>query len=300
MEKILNPLASSDAMLSLYQNACDICPDPTLILDREYRYLYANPAYLNIVDLPLDQVVNHTISEIEGTDAFQLIKPRVDSCLSGKKLTFSSQVYLANPVLALLHVNLTPFRDETGVVTHVFVIMRKSNSHFQTEQETAFSQSLLSKSLVSSPQPIIITTLKGGQILQLNDAGFRLLGYTPEELIGKKMRDFCLETSYRDNLIKKMQRDKQCTIPNLPIKHKNGSIVHIEVVLNATFLMASPPFWVFAETKPLNYWPFRQKLIKPIRCACSEPLRKRQMRPRILNPHSTSVSKKFVTIVIGP
>ena len=249
MEKILNPLASSDAMISLYQNACDICPDPTLILDREYRYLYANPAYLNIVDLPLDQVVNHTISEIEGTDAFQLIKPRVDSCLSGKKLTFSSQVYLANPVLALLHVNLTPFRDETGVVTHVFVIMRKSDSHFQTEQETAFSQSLLSKSLVSSPQPIIITTLKGGQILQLNDAGFRLLGYTPEELIGKKMRDFCLETSYRDNLIKKMQRDKQCTIPNLPIKHKNGSIVHIEVVLNATFFNGIPAILGFCRDK---------------------------------------------------
>ncbi len=220
--------------IALYQHVFDLLTDPILVIDRQFRYLIANQAYLDVVNLPREKVVGACISQVEGEDAFRLIKPRVQESLKGAELNFPSQVYSARPVDALLHINLTPLKNDVGQINHVLVVMRQSDSFFDEDRGGKYDQYQLSRSLASSPNPIIMTSLIEGKVLQLNKAGQRLLGYSAEELIGKTLLDYMVDTSYRENLVDKLKQEKHFKIPDLPMRHKNGKTVHIEVVLNLT------------------------------------------------------------------
>ncbi len=235
--------------VSLYQHVFDLLTDPILVIDQHFHYLIANQAYLDVVNLPREKVVGACISEVEGVDAFSLIKPRVQECLDGAELNFPSQVYSAHPVNALLHISLIPLTDDVGQTNHALVVMRQSDSFFDEEKAGKYDQYQLSRSLVSSPNPIIITSLIEGKILQLNTAGLKLLGYEAEELIGKTMRDYIADSSYRDNLVDKLTQNRHIKVPDLPMRRKDGTIVHIEVVLNLTTFNGSPAILGFCRDK---------------------------------------------------
>jgi PAS domain S-box-containing protein len=57
---------------------------------RDTRYLAANPAYAEIVGIPLDQIVGRLMIEVMGAEAFQQISPSVDRVLKGERVEYEA------------------------------------------------------------------------------------------------------------------------------------------------------------------------------------------------------------------
>ncbi|MHA2273788.1 MAG: PAS domain S-box protein, partial [Candidatus Hodarchaeales archaeon] len=72
-------------------------------------------------------------------------------------------------------------RSTFGELAH---IIRQVTEHKQTEEALRESEERFSKAFQLSPQPIIISRLSDGQILEVNEALVRTTGYNREELIG--------------------------------------------------------------------------------------------------------------------
>jgi two-component system, cell cycle sensor histidine kinase and response regulator CckA len=52
-----------------------------LVVDRDYRYVIANPAFLSFRGFSPEQVVGRTVEEILGKDAFVTrVKDKMDEC----------------------------------------------------------------------------------------------------------------------------------------------------------------------------------------------------------------------------
>ena len=59
------------------------------MVDREYRYVIANRAYLHHRSLEREQVVGHTLGEILGEEFFEtVIKPKLDESFLGKVVEY--------------------------------------------------------------------------------------------------------------------------------------------------------------------------------------------------------------------
>ena len=57
--------------------------DPATIIDKDYRYLCANTAYLRLRGQDEEQLIGKHLADIVGEERFQLEKPCIDSALAG-------------------------------------------------------------------------------------------------------------------------------------------------------------------------------------------------------------------------
>jgi PAS domain S-box-containing protein len=84
---------------------------------RELRYLAANPAYVQIAGVPLQQIVGRPIAEVIGQEGFETIKPYIERVLAGESVEFEVPVAFSGSGSHLLHVAYTPWRESDGSVS---------------------------------------------------------------------------------------------------------------------------------------------------------------------------------------
>ena len=67
-------------MLLEYKKAVESSEDSICVLDRDYKYIFANKAYLKLRSKTWNEVVGHTTEEITGKNAFnKYFKKQADS-----------------------------------------------------------------------------------------------------------------------------------------------------------------------------------------------------------------------------
>jgi PAS domain S-box-containing protein len=82
--------------LKEYERVVEGLEEMIVVLDRDYRYVIANRAFLAYRGLPKDQVIGHTIAEVLDPEIFEtIIQPKMDACFAGKivqyELTYKYQ-----------------------------------------------------------------------------------------------------------------------------------------------------------------------------------------------------------------
>jgi two-component system, cell cycle sensor histidine kinase and response regulator CckA len=73
------------ARLEEYERIVEGLEEMIVVVDREYRYVLANRAYLNYQGMEREQVVGHSAKEILGEHMFEtVVRAKLDECLRGK------------------------------------------------------------------------------------------------------------------------------------------------------------------------------------------------------------------------
>lgn len=79
----------AEETLREYQKVVESAREMIVVVDREYRYLIANQAFLNYRGLERQQVIGHRVGDFTGADLFEnVIKPKMDECFQGKAVEF--------------------------------------------------------------------------------------------------------------------------------------------------------------------------------------------------------------------
>lgn len=81
----------AEERLREYEKAVEGADEMIAVVDREYRYIIANRAFLEHRNMTRDQVVGRKVSEILNPGAFEEIKDKLDECFQGKAVRFEMQ-----------------------------------------------------------------------------------------------------------------------------------------------------------------------------------------------------------------
>ena len=83
---------------------------------RDLRYVYVSKAYATLVGRASDEVSGKPIIDIIGPEAFEIIRPHIETVLRGQRVEYEAEVHFANVGPRHIHVIYEPERDEQNQV----------------------------------------------------------------------------------------------------------------------------------------------------------------------------------------
>ncbi|MGB5152428.1 MAG: PAS domain S-box protein [Candidatus Sulfotelmatobacter sp.] len=130
----------ADARLREYERVVEVLGDRIMVVDREYRYVIANAAFLNYRGLGKEQVIGRTVAEVVGREVFEAdIKQQFDECFQGRVVRY--EVRYAYPKLGERDVSASyfPIQGPTGI-DQIACVLRDTTE--QKRAEEALRQNL--------------------------------------------------------------------------------------------------------------------------------------------------------------
>lgn len=114
---------------------------------------------------------------------------------------------------------------------HFIVLVRDITVRKDAEKALAHSQQKFSTVFQKSPNPISITRLIDGKILDINKAFFAVTGYSPDEVIGKSTLELNLWVDHvaRDEVIAKFRKNGSLQKEEVMSRMKNGEIRNFHI-----------------------------------------------------------------------
>lgn len=125
----------AEARLLEYERVVEGLHEIIAVLDRDYRYLLANQAFLNYHGLRREQVVGRTAAEVLGQEPFDaVIKPRVDECLQGRVVRY--EMTFTYSALGQRNLNATYFPIEGPAgIDRIAVVLEDISERKKSERE---------------------------------------------------------------------------------------------------------------------------------------------------------------------
>jgi PAS domain S-box-containing protein len=162
-----------------------------VIVDRDFRYLMANQAYLNYRGAQREEIVGHFAAEVVNPEVFEkAIKPKLNECLQNRVVRF--ELTYDSPRLGVRDICITyfPICGPSGVERIACVtqdITERKRAHELVRQERDRAQSYLDIADV-----ILLALDLEGRITLINRKGCATLGREASELLGRDWFETCL------------------------------------------------------------------------------------------------------------
>ncbi|HXI62839.1 MAG TPA: PAS domain-containing protein, partial [Pyrinomonadaceae bacterium] len=137
--------ARTEERLREYERAVEGVEEMIAVVDRDYRYLVANQAFLNHRGLSREQVVGSFVWDLLSKETFtQLVKPRLDQAFAGTVVRYEMQHRYPTLGLREIFVSYFPIEGAHGVdrVTCVLqdITERKAASNALNEAERHYRE----------------------------------------------------------------------------------------------------------------------------------------------------------------
>jgi PAS domain S-box-containing protein len=168
---------------SLLRLVIDGVPGLVAYIDRHYRYRFINRGYEEWFGRPVADFVGRTVTELQGEEWFRELRGLLDAGLSGESITFEREVPHGD-AMRWVQASYVPDRTAQGQIRGIVVLVQDI-----TEQKTAVEALRASEERF---RRIVEVAAEGIWMVDLqmrttfaNPRMADLLGYTPEEMMGK-------------------------------------------------------------------------------------------------------------------
>ncbi len=172
-----------------YQRVVEGLEEMILVVDRQYRYVIANRAFLKFRGLTPEEVVGRFVDELVGPDLFaQLVKQKMDECFLGKVVEYEMTCDFPNVGQRYLSASYFPIEGPTGI-DRIACVLHDITEQRRSQEDLRKSEERFSKAFRNSPLAITISTEAEGRYLDVNRAFLQMLGYAREEVIGRTVEE---------------------------------------------------------------------------------------------------------------
>ena len=223
--ELLRLLADNVPVLIAYYRAEDFC------------CLFANQRYASAFGHDTQSIIGCSLASIVGDEALQHIQPHIDAMLRGRRdVAYERTLQGANGRTRWVAVDLLPhLADEAadaapGTVPEVvgaFVLIADITRHRVAEQALRESEERLAKFMQASAEGIVFH--QGGFVTDANPPICELIGYTLEEMLGRKTLEFIAPDQVAR--VAAVMVSGQETAYESALIHKNGSRIAVEFIV---------------------------------------------------------------------
>lgn len=173
----------ADEDLRRYEQIVSGSTDMLALLDRDYRYLACNAAYLDAFGMRSEELIGHTAADAFGTAFFDaVIRPRADDCLAGQTVNYQEWFeYPAGP-RRFMDVHYFPYKDTSGAVQGFIVNARDETLREQAEQSLREKERFIRHALDAAQTGIYIYDLPERRFQYVNTRFAVITGYEFDDL----------------------------------------------------------------------------------------------------------------------
>jgi PAS domain S-box-containing protein len=201
----------AEATLREYERVVEGLEEMILVVDREYRYVIANRAFLNFRGISVKQVIGQFAAEVVGQDVFATqVKEKMDECFLGKVVQYEMTYNFPKLGQRDLSVSYFPIEGPAGV-DRIACVLRDITERRVSEEALRKSEERFSKAFRNNPLAITISTEADGRYLDVNDAFLNLLGYKRRDVIGHTAAElrFWGEPLDRMEMLRQLKEEEQ-------------------------------------------------------------------------------------------
>lgn len=230
-------------LLKDLRSALDSSKDLIMVLDTDFRILYANLAASRFINRPMKEIIGETcntlIHEID-------LPPRECplNVIKESKRHEEVECYISGKDM-WLQVTTDPIFDENGMLARIVLIIRDITEFRRTESSLRASESRFSAVFDYASHGIHIIDMTEKQTLMVNKALSDLLGYSKEELNRMRLDDLYPDEDvpYIIEQLRRLSREEIDSVNNISLLKKDGSPLSVHataapfIMGNRTFLM---------------------------------------------------------------
>lgn len=176
-------LQDIEQTLARFRDIVSAMPDAVAFVDRGCRVLAANPAFLQGVGRPSEEVIGRSFKDagVSGPLCVFLYS-NLARCLDRALPTVADiRETTAHDAMRESEVRLFPHLDQQGKVTGIVVDVRDVTALREAERRL-----LQSAAVYSATSEGVLITDRGGAIIAVNSAFTQITGYTEAEALGQK------------------------------------------------------------------------------------------------------------------
>jgi PAS domain S-box-containing protein len=231
LRKAQDRIEELEARASLYETLIDQSLSGIYLIDKEERYIYANPSYCEIVGRPWEELCAGDSLAVIAPEEREFVRDRLRRRLAGEKVPSEYEISILRPDGSRRSVWVRAMRvmyqGQPAVLGNLvdITLLRKREEELRQSEErfrTAFMNAAVGITLVTPD----------GIIREVNLAMARILGYEPQELVGKKVVDF----THPDDLERRAKFRDDLLSGRIPwgeqerrLIHKDGSTVWVRI-----------------------------------------------------------------------
>jgi len=165
----------------------------------EFRYVSINPTHERMSGLRNSEIQGKTPHEILAPDVAEAVCQRYRRCLAaGERITYEHSLQI-NGKDSWWISNLTPLKDSNSRIYRIIGTSFNISDRKQVELQLNENQRFIEKIINASPQLLYLFDPTAETDLYINQQSIDILGYTPEEIIGRGMQ-FFLDVLHPDDL----------------------------------------------------------------------------------------------------
>ena len=166
----------------------DGMPGLVCYLDRDYRYQFNNREYAEWYGRPVEQITGRTIAETLGAAVFARIQPYLERAFAGERITVEHPAVFGGRTREV-RATYSPDRGPDGVVRGIVAVVQDITERKLSEQALRQSEERFRRIVEIAAEGILILDNEGVATFANARMG-DLLGYTPEEIVGREFIDF--------------------------------------------------------------------------------------------------------------
>jgi PAS domain S-box-containing protein len=191
--------ASAASKVPKYEEFVEHLDELIVLIDREYRFVMANSAYLRFRRMDKKKIVGRLVSDISGKGVFEkILKPKLDECLSGRVVKFEMKYQYPQMGERDLFISYFPVKGPKRVerVACVFqdITERKlADAAIRMERDRA-------QQYLDIADVILLALDLDGRISLINRKGCAMLGWEESELLGRDWIETCLPERIKPTL----------------------------------------------------------------------------------------------------
>jgi len=188
--------------LSRFEFITNATQDHMTLVDREYRYVAANRAYVAAHGGPVKDILGKSVEDMWGPHQYRVsIKRHLDDCFTnGREVSYRAWISFFSNEDRYYEVRLYPYKDAEGVTTHAVVVTRDITEEALAHARIVESREHFRAIFRNSIDPIILFD-PHMTVSDLNPAAMEVFHLAADQARGRGLKVLGLDDREQENFL---------------------------------------------------------------------------------------------------